>query len=411
MTPGFQAALDRVCARLGATTTNLKHNIPNQTLMEGCRKLGYPVAEVPQNTGGDDHSCGWCHLGCPSDVKRGSHRTYLRDAAKNGADFLCGCFVDKIIRQKGRIVAVDVKMGPDQPSVRIQTKIVVAAAGSLHTPAFLLRSGFKNKNIGANLRLHPVLAAIGYFPEKRMDLHRGSILTTICTVANTSPDGQHYGCKLEIPTGHPMVAGLTLPLQMPSIRKDEDPACTSRAPVLQYSNMMAVIVLQRDRDSVGSVVMDKHGQPSVNFTLSTHDGQSLATGLTRAYDVLLTSGASELFGSTDALPFRLADHPPNDRSGTISDPNYRAYLKRTVHEGIRAPYNCTLFSAHQVRLHGVDGSGIIGLICPPSLSVCVCVCVCVCVRRWMDVVDGLVSYGVDAAAGCMSTDRAVVGVR
>ena len=35
-------------------------------------------------------------------------------------------------------------------------RCVVVAAGSLHTPCVLLRSGFKNKNIGRHLHLHPV---------------------------------------------------------------------------------------------------------------------------------------------------------------------------------------------------------------------------------------------------------------
>jgi hypothetical protein len=39
----------------------------------------------------------------------------------------------------------------------VNAKIVVAAAGSIHTPALLLRSKLTNPMIGKNLTLHPVL--------------------------------------------------------------------------------------------------------------------------------------------------------------------------------------------------------------------------------------------------------------
>ena len=57
---------------------------------------------------------------------------------------------------------------PKEPPFRLvfRAPIVVAAAGSLHTPALLLRSGLKNRNIGRGLRLHPSLVVLGRFPQK-----------------------------------------------------------------------------------------------------------------------------------------------------------------------------------------------------------------------------------------------------
>ena len=46
----------------------------------------------------------------------------------------------------------------------LRSRAVVAAAGALHTPALLLRSGIKgNGNVGRHLRLHPAFAALGFF--------------------------------------------------------------------------------------------------------------------------------------------------------------------------------------------------------------------------------------------------------
>ena len=51
----FQACLDRVCHRMGASTEFVEHNFSNKTLAEGARKLGYSHKMVPQNTGGNRH--------------------------------------------------------------------------------------------------------------------------------------------------------------------------------------------------------------------------------------------------------------------------------------------------------------------------------------------------------------------
>lgn len=51
----YQACLDRVCHRMGASTEFVEHNFSNKTLSEGARKLGYSHKMVPQNTGGNKH--------------------------------------------------------------------------------------------------------------------------------------------------------------------------------------------------------------------------------------------------------------------------------------------------------------------------------------------------------------------
>jgi len=43
------------------------------------------------------------------------------------------------------------------------SRVVVCSAGSLHSPAVLLRSGLKNWHIGRHLALHPVAGCAGFF--------------------------------------------------------------------------------------------------------------------------------------------------------------------------------------------------------------------------------------------------------
>ena len=46
----------------------------------------------------------------------------------------------------------------------VRSKVVMCAAGALHTPALLLRSGAKNRNIGKHLHVHAGTMAVGVFP-------------------------------------------------------------------------------------------------------------------------------------------------------------------------------------------------------------------------------------------------------
>lgn len=48
----------------------------------------------------------------------------------------------------------------------MKAKVVVSAAGALHTPALLLRSQISHKGmVGQHLTLHPVLGCGGVFPN------------------------------------------------------------------------------------------------------------------------------------------------------------------------------------------------------------------------------------------------------
>lgn len=80
----FQDSLDRVCARMGVDTKHIDHNKTNQVLLEGARKLGWSHKVVPQNTGGKQHYCGYCTLGCGSCEKQGPVVSYIPDAVRAG---------------------------------------------------------------------------------------------------------------------------------------------------------------------------------------------------------------------------------------------------------------------------------------------------------------------------------------
>lgn len=167
----FQDSLDRVCHRMGVSTDHVEHGFNNQVLYEGARKSGYSAKVVPQNTGGNKHSCGYCTLGCGSAEKQGPVVSFLPDAARAGAQFIEGFEAEKVVLEnnQGKRTAVGVKglwrsrdtnggvSGNDVTirSVIIRAKRVIVSCGTLQSPLLLLRSGLTNPQIGRNLHLHP----------------------------------------------------------------------------------------------------------------------------------------------------------------------------------------------------------------------------------------------------------------
>ena len=119
----------------------------------------------PVNSGGAEHSCGRCGMGCSSSEKQGPTVSWLPAAAEAGARFIEGFDVSEVLfDDKGsdsdatkRAVGVlgvwtsrDQHGGVSGPAaervcrpVRINAKKVIVACGTLHSPLLLTRSGLK----------------------------------------------------------------------------------------------------------------------------------------------------------------------------------------------------------------------------------------------------------------------------
>ncbi|KAG0056379.1 hypothetical protein BGZ83_005295 [Gryganskiella cystojenkinii] len=327
--PAYQKSIDAIIARLGISEKYLTHNTPNRLLLEGCRKLGYPTKDIPQNTGHQEHSCGWCGFGCRFGEKQGTMMTFLQDAKAHGAKFMQDSFVEKVLIQKGRAVGV-VGYQTNGGKFTIKASKVIVSAGSIHTPALLKRSGLKNKNIGKNLFLHPVTYIFGKFAE-RVDCYQGSIMTALSTVAENT-DGHGYGSKIEVPSHHPALNATFLKFKNAKDHKQQ---------MLDVNHIMPLIVLTRDRDG-GSIELGPDGLPRINYTLSKHDTLSLEDGVERCLRILVAAGAKSVHTTQRGVePFEV-----NPELGA-EDPRFKAFLAKVKRASIK-PGSAVIGAAHQM---------------------------------------------------------------
>ncbi|KAG9232743.1 putative long-chain-alcohol oxidase FAO2 [Amylocarpus encephaloides] len=355
----FQSCLDLVCDRMGVSADHIRHNHANRNILEGSRRLGYHAMAVPQNTGGKEHYCGHCTLGCASNEKQGPAVSWLPDAVRAGAKMVEGFKVDRVIFDetdsskaigvKGTWTSKNSKGGVDGPvtdcvvrEVIVKAKKVVLSSGTLWSPLILMNSGLKNWQIGRNLYLHPASMVAAVYKDD-VKPWEGGILTSVCS-SFENLDGQGHGAKLEptvmLPSmflvGMPWTSGISF-----------------KANALKIRRMNGFISLGRDRDP-GRVYPDPtSGKPRVTYTPSAFDRANIMEGLIGLCKICYVSGATEIRPFIQGLrPFIRcqavsATSESDDLDPGVTDPLFGEWLEEFKRIGNKPPY-ASFTSAHQM---------------------------------------------------------------
>lgn len=350
----FQRSLDTVCERMGVATDPIRHNPTNNHLLEGARKLGWSHKAVPQNSGGAEHYCGYCSMGCASCEKQGPHVSFLPDAARCGAQFIEGLEVNRVLfeEKKGKKVAVGVRglwVSRDEyggvagkPCVEreviIRAKRVIVAGGTMQSPLLLLRSGLSNPNIGRHLHLHPV-SFLGAAHKEQTNPWEGGILTAVVNELENI-DGKGHGAKLEAVTMLPSV-WLTLPPWTGGLEYKEF--------VPRMKHMVGYISLARDRDT-GRVYPDlTDGRCRVSYPLSWFDKKHVLEGVIGLAKLQYVAGASEIFTTIPRCPpfKRMESETGEEDLEGINNQKFQEWLKEIRRNGFPSPETMFL-SAHQM---------------------------------------------------------------
>ncbi|PJF21955.1 MAG: hypothetical protein CUN56_08470 [Phototrophicales bacterium] len=343
----LQNSFDAVIQRTNINTAESLANPNNRVFERGSQALGYTCEVVPRNVKGCE-VCDFCNYGCQFGAKMGTLKTYLQDAYDAGAKIVVRGHVDRILHRHGKVIGAVVHVKEKNGAVHhvtVKAKVVVVSAGTIHTPAILLRSGLSNPNIGKNLYLHPTTVTTGLFDEP-IDPWRGAPLTRVVRDFKNL-DGNGYGVWLENAPAHPGLNGLATPWL--------DARQYKRA-IQRLPNMANIIILTRDRDS-GRITLDKHGQPHIHYRLSHYDAKHLMLGMKEALKIHIAAGALEV--ST----------PHNDRPTYVPGRNGKLdyFLTQMEKRGLK-PNDFALFSAHQMSTARIGGDSARGAIDPTGQS-------------------------------------------
>jgi long-chain-alcohol oxidase len=281
----YTVSLDTVCERLGV---NLEHNEPStrdQKLQAGCVGLGWHIDAMPRGVRhcAQGKECGYCGLGCRVGAKQSVVKTWLADAVQGNTRLIVKTKVDRVLVENGRAAGIAGRT-VEGHRLAIRARAVVAAAGSIQTPALLKRSGLGNPNIGKHLRLHPVTAVFGVFDEE-LKPWEGVMQALYSDQLRDLDEG--YGLKYETAGTHPHIF-----IPFSPWRSSREHFTLMQG----LANTVPIGVLVRDRDG-GEVRVARDGEPVVHYRLSPFDTAHMRTGIDGAAQILEAAGATQIYTS------------------------------------------------------------------------------------------------------------------
>ncbi|KAG7664597.1 uncharacterized protein J8A68_001892 [[Candida] subhashii] len=338
-----------VFEQMGVSDQNINTpSLANEVIIEGGKKLGYKSKVGAQNTGGHpDHSCGFCYLGCKFGVKQGATANWFRAPAENGSKFMQEVKVIQILHSNG--IAIGVLCQDTITGIKFRItgpKKYIVAGGSLHTPIVLQNSGFKNRHIGKNLKLHPVSCVAGDFGKDVVaKAYEKPIMTSVCTEVDDL-DGKAHGAKIETILNAPFIQGVFLPW---------DGSDATRRDILRYNNLTTMLLITRDKSS-GSVRADpsKPEALMIDYTVNKYDRNALLQALLTASDMLYIQGAKRIISPQHWIPIFESNTPKEQR--TIEDRDYVEW-RTAVSKITLDSYGTAYGSAHQMSSCRMSGKG------------------------------------------------------
>jgi choline dehydrogenase-like flavoprotein len=265
----------------------------------GAERLGWSHGYLQRNARGCVGS-GVCAFGCPTSAKQHTGITYIPRAERAGARIVTGATVERVLVERGRAAGGPVS-GPSMnahggrrahrrrasgvrarlPSgvgLEVHTPIVIVAAGTIHTPLLLGRSGLGGESgqLGRNLSLHPATAAFALMDEV-VDMAKGVPQSFYVD------EFAREGIVFEGVAGPPAYAAMSLPLTGERHAR----AMSNYRHLAQFGLMVS----DSSRGSVHSLA----GQTVIRYDVDDADLQRFRDGLQRMRELLEAAGAREVY--------------------------------------------------------------------------------------------------------------------
>jgi choline dehydrogenase-like flavoprotein len=245
-------------------------------IRRGAERLGWSHGYLKRNARGCVGS-GVCAFGCPTSAKQHTGITYVPRARAAGATVLTGADVRRVLVHGRRSAGVLARTA-DGRDLEVSAPLVVIAAGTIHTPILLGRSGLGGASgqLGRNLSLHPATAAVARM-EERVDMARGVPQSFYVD------EFAREGIMLETIAGPPAYVAMSLPLT--GRRHGEAMAA------YPYLAQIGLMVCDGGRGEVRSLGR----RPLIRYDLGRAELDKFRAGIARLDTLLRAAGAREVY--------------------------------------------------------------------------------------------------------------------
>jgi choline dehydrogenase-like flavoprotein len=244
----------------------------------GAEALGWSHGFLRRNAKGCVGS-GVCAFGCPASAKQHVGITYVPRAEAAGARVITGADVRHVLVERGEARGVEARLaGPGGGRLEVRAPQVIVAAGTIHTPLLLARSGLGRDSgeLGRNLALHPATAAFALMDEV-VDMARGVPQSFYVD------EFAREGIIFEGVAGPPSYAAMALPL---TGRRHADAMANYR-----HLAQFGLMVSDASRGSVRSLA----GRAVIRYDLVEEDVARFRTGLAWMRELFAAAGAREVY--------------------------------------------------------------------------------------------------------------------
>jgi choline dehydrogenase-like flavoprotein len=275
-------------------------------MARGCDALGWSHFAIRRNAPDCDGS-GFCDFGCPSGARRSVDVAYLPPAFNDGAVLLTGTRVVKLEREGGRATGVEAVTKSGR-TIRVRSRAVVLAGGTIPTPVFLLEQGLCNRSgqVGRNLSIHPSCSFSALFDEP---------------INGHQHIPQGYGCDQFVRDGIMLMAAQPTrniaPILFPFAGRRLMEALDGMDRIASFA------LLVRDETRNGRVWgRDVAGVPAITYSVTARDTERMHQAMVHAGEMCVAAGAKRLYPLALSSPivdrgrefdaFRRATPPPGD---------------------------------------------------------------------------------------------------
>jgi long-chain-alcohol oxidase len=281
-------------------------NENNRVFRAGCERLGWPVGRFRVNIR-DCRRCGFCNLGCPYGSKRGTLEVQLPAALAQGVELIPNCAIERVWDGGASGVIAPAPGGtrsgarPTGP-VRFKAKCVVLAAGTLGTPALLLRSqlGELSPACGRYVTLHPALTSFGQMPQ---DVRGYEGFPKLYYTDRWSAEHHYY---LESAFYFPFVTARSLPGFGGELKQA----------MRGYGRLACALTLVHDTAERDNRIALRGGRAVLEYALSKQTRAALVHAQQRAGELFFAAGAERYFTPVSE---RFAIDRAEELAGAIGD--------------------------------------------------------------------------------------------
>ena len=333
----FKNSMDYVCKELNVDIKNNRIPQKEKKLAEGLELNNLSYKIIPRNTSNADCTeSGFSTFGRYDESINSSNKIWFSEERFEPNNVFSDTNIRSLNISNGKATHINVENNGTLHEIAVNR--VILAAGSLNTPKILLDSGYKNKHLGRNLKLHPVSGVAGKFLEEQKPW--AGTMQGIYSDDNLFLK-DNYGYLLEGLPMHPSLFFPFFPNNLDSFSEF----------IKSYNNWSGSIVLTSDTSS-GSII-NKYPQHLWNYKLNDFDHSNLIHGIVNLVKANYLAGAEEIMVASS----------PTMHWKKSSNESIEEFINKV--ELIKnEPYRMLLGSAHQMgtaRINPNPEHGVVDL--------------------------------------------------